>query len=72
LREESVLCAVGHYFIGIVRQDGKNFRAIRCRDVRGPTANSYFALARGASVTQGFDKFRAERFHRMAASNPFR
>src|SRR5712664_1894651 len=71
LREKSVLGAVGDYLVGIVCQDGKNFGAIRCREMRATGANRDFALARGASVAQCIDKFRAESFHRVPASNFF-
>jgi hypothetical protein len=64
------LGTVGDHLIRIVCQDGKNFRAVGCSEVRSARTDCDFALAGGTSVAQGVDQVRAESFHRLPASNP--
>jgi hypothetical protein len=70
LREERLLSALGYHFIGVASEHSEYFGTIGGRKVRAAGANGKFPFARSAAVSQIFDDFRAERFHRVPALNP--
>lgn len=51
--------AGGDAFVGVVEKDGENFRAIRERKMRAGGDDGEFTFARGATVFEIFNDFRA-------------
>ena len=68
-RENRFLGSFGDHLIRVDGQHRENFRTVRGRQMRATRADSDFAFTRGAAVTQIFDNFRAESFHRVPASS---
>src|ERR1700676_179136 len=69
LRKDGLLRALGDHLIGVPGQHGKNFRAIRRREMRSARANCDLTLAGSAACAKVIENFRAEGFHGMLASN---
>lgn len=70
LREERFLSTLGYHFVGVAGEHSEYFGAIGGRKVRAAGADGEFTFSRSAAVSQIFDDFRAERFHRVPALNP--
>ena len=65
--EQRLLRARGDQFIGILCENREDFGAVHGRNVRAGAADGQLAFARGSTVAQIFEYFRAESFHRMPA-----
>src|SRR5476651_396879 len=69
LRGEAFRGTLGNPFVRIAAKHRENLDVIGGSQVRGARAHCNFAFQSGASVTQVFQDFRAERFHSVPASN---
>jgi hypothetical protein len=58
-RENCLACACGDHFIGVARENRKNFRAVSRSEMRATRAYGKFPLARGAAVPKILHNFRA-------------
>src|SRR5277367_748919 len=69
LREDGLSRTFGNHLVRVSGQHGKKFRSIRGREVRSARTHGDLPLAGSAAGAKVIEKFSAEEFHWVPASN---